>query len=140
MQQVEGDGRAMRMVTEFVKEGINRLQFGFFEYTKKNGRKIAPCGSARKCKNHHRKCDYIVDCDRVNTCPEKADLRLWYEYQLRGWKKKPKRLKQITRQWEREYRNLESRTKCNGCKLEYCSQNGVQNPKCWVAIEGKEML
>jgi len=139
-QNLRDNEGALRMSTnfkEFAEYGINRLRFGFFQYTRENGRKIAPCGSARKCKNHHRKCADSDNCDRVNTCPEKANMRLWYETHLRGWKKKPNRLRQIIHQWEREYRNIESRTKCKDCKLEYCSTNGVQNPKCWVAIEGK---
>lgn len=91
------------MLNEFIDSMIADLSRGWFSYTKKNGRDIAPCGMARRCKSHHRKCsEYVNGCGYKRDCRLKALLRLIYE--ARKKKEKPKRKRALLIVYEQEYR------------------------------------
>jgi hypothetical protein len=107
------------------------LIMGFFSYGKENGRTVAPCGAKHKCKNHHRKCDCWAEadmCERPLTAREKAEIRLFYEWKIRGRGKIKKRIRQILRVWAKEYGMLS--IPCKGCTEIYCSVGGKINPRC----------
>ncbi|MBU2703666.1 hypothetical protein Ga0466249_004814 [Sporomusaceae bacterium BoRhaA] len=109
------------------------LHWGWFGYKKENGHDVASCGDKRRCKNNHRKCECWEEadvCERPMTCREKADYRLWCEFVLHGWEKKPDKLRtrRIRRIFETEYRKTSKI--CKGCTECFCMVNEVMNPDC----------
>lgn len=120
----------MRDPIGFATFAKNRIMCGRFCYTKENGKRIAPCGGTKRCKNLRRRCEEYDWCDRIHNCREKADYRLFLESFLHDWKKKPKRRRQMMRWWEYEHRVVGAM--CRDCKEETCAENGVRNPKCLI--------
>lgn len=108
----------------------NSLRSGKFHYTKKNGKKIAPCGVKQRCKNNHKgECTEKEYCDRVYNCHEKAEMRLFDERVIMGEKvyhkqRGIKRNKQKKKIYEKVYLILGNLCmKCNE-KYCYCSSEG----------------
>jgi len=114
--------------TELCNDMSDQLTRSILKKHINNGKCI--CGRKMRCS---QKCnDYDEYCsDRGNTAIEIAFRRIFWKSRAEEWKRRAPRWRMVMKCYKREaiYRSKIC-VSCHCEENEYCSKNGVKNPRC----------